>query len=370
MAKWFRRLAIALVLIIVVFIALHAFIPAGKEYSEYVPTVDETAWSRIETITGEPSYIFDGNVPISDPSIIFDDRIYRMWFTLVTGVYTTEQVIGIAYAESADGKHWKTDGKHVLSPRRDHWDSLTVETASVVKVADDKYFLYYTAPEAPEGNHHFRIGVAKSTDGKAWERVGDGPIMVGENDWEKPFRDDSSKALIGGVLEPSVHFDKEKQIYRMWYVGLGKTGDEFPKYRIGYATSADGIAWERNTKPVLEPSSLGGWDDAITSHVNVAIEPNGKHHLLYFGSSVNQFTECESLGGCALTPGAIGYATSEDGIVWQRNSVPVLVPQLSNWDSWAIGGPCALFESNKLSMWYFGNPKHNSYNARIGIAAP
>jgi predicted GH43/DUF377 family glycosyl hydrolase len=369
-AKWFRRLAIVFVLFIVVFLALHAIIPAGREISEHLPAIDETAWHRIETVSGEPSSVFDGSVPISDPSIMFDEGIYKMWFTLVTDVYTRSQVIGIAYAESEDGKHWKSDGKHILSPRPDHWDSLTVETACVVKVSDDKYLLYYTAPEAPEGNHHFRIGLASSTDGKTWSRVGDGPIMVGENEWEKPFRDDSSNAVIGGVLEPSVHFDKDKKLFRMWYVGLGKTGDEFPKYRIGFATSKDGLVWQRNVTPVLEPSALGGWYDAITSHVNVAIEPGGKHYLYYFGSSVNQFSECESLGGCAMTPGAIGYATSDDGIVWRRNKSPILAPHGSSWDSWAIGGPCVLHEANGPRMWYFGNTRHNDYKARIGIAMP
>jgi len=240
----------------------------------------------------------------------------------------------------------------------------------VVKVEEGKYFLYYTSPEAPEGNHHFRIGIASSNDGRNWSRVGDGPVLVGTNDWETPFRDESSGALIGGVLEPCVHFDRENSVFRMWYVGLGKVGDEFPKFRIGYATSTNGIEWQRLTKPVLEPTAVGGWDEAITSHMHVTIDPTGKHHLFYFGSSANQFNECETLGGCAMTPGAIGYATSDDGIVWKRNARPILTPRKVGWDSWAIGGPSVLWDTDTLKMWYFGNPRHNSYQAQFGIATP
>ena len=87
---------------------------------------------------------------------MFDNGVYKMWFTSVKGQFTSEQVVGIAYAESADGRHWKSGGKHLLSPRSNQWDSLAVETASVVKVEEGKYLLYYTSPEAPEGNHHFQ----------------------------------------------------------------------------------------------------------------------------------------------------------------------------------------------------------------------
>jgi predicted GH43/DUF377 family glycosyl hydrolase len=366
--KWFIRLGILFLIFMIVFLGLHAIIPAGKEHSEYTPQNDVSPWNRIQAISGEPTSIFDGTRPISDPWVMHDDGIYKMWFTLALEPFTPKQRIGIAYAESSDGLNWKCDGKQVLSPRAGQWDSLSIETACVVKVAEDAYLLYYTAPEAPEGNHHFRIGVASSIDGKIWTRVGNGPVLEGINEWEKPFRDGSSGALIGGVLEPCVQFDKENGTYRMWYVGLGKVGDDFPKYRIGYVSSIDGNVWQRQSQPVLEPSGAGGWDDAINSHVDVTIDPQGTHHLFYFGSSASQYSECESLGGCAMTPGAIGYATSDDGIVWQKWVTPILSPQTSGWDSWAIGGPSVLREVNGFRMWYFGNQQHNSYKSRIGIA--
>jgi predicted GH43/DUF377 family glycosyl hydrolase len=368
MKKWLFRLSVVLGIGLVLFLGLHAVIPSGQARSQHTVQNESSPWKRVAATTGNPASIFDGSRPISDPWVMRDGDLYKMWFTLVADPYTAQQTIGLAYAESADGLHWKTDGKQVLSPRANEWDSLSVETACVVKVSEEEYLLYYTAPEAPEGNHHFRIGLATSRDGKSWTRVGDGPVLIGEYEWEKPFRDEPGGAIIGGVLEPSVHFDCEQKIFRMWYVGLGKTANDFPKYRIGYATSNDGKTWERRADPVLEPGASGSWDDATVSHVQVTIDTKGKHHLLYFGSSVSQFTECEALGECAMTPGSIGYASSDDGLTWKRDALPILSPTGTGWESWALGGPTVLQEANGFRMWYFGNPAHNSYNSRIGVA--
>jgi len=62
-----------------------------------------------------------------------------------------------------------------------------------------------------------------------------------------------------------------------------------------------------------------------------------------------------------MTPDAIGYATSDDGIVWKRNARPIFTPREVGWDSWAIGGPSVLWDPDTLKMWYFGNPRHNIY---------
>jgi len=52
-------------------------------------------------VTGEPSSIFDGSIPISDPWVMVDNGVYKMWFTSVTGQFTSEQVVG------DDRSNWK-----------------------------------------------------------------------------------------------------------------------------------------------------------------------------------------------------------------------------------------------------------------------
>lgn len=351
------------------FVAMHAVVPAGESYSRHTASDSASLWVRGKPISGEPKSIFDGTTPISDPWIVRDEGRYRMWFTLVKDAFTERQTIGIAHAESEDGLRWKTNNEHVLAPNRGGWDSVGVETACVVRRPDGGWFMYYTAPLSPEGNHHHGIGLATSDDGRKWIRHGTGPLLVGKNEWETPFQDSPNGPRIGGVLEPCVHFDERKKVYRMWYAGLGKRPDEFGKYRIGYAESEDGITWRRDQKPVFEPSAIGRWDDAITSHTHVAFEPDGKLHLFYFGSSTRQYQECEELGGAAMTPGSLGHAVSEDGRNWKRSSAnPILSPRKDSWDSWAVGGPFVMWDQSQFRMWYFSNPRHNSYNARIGVA--
>ena len=351
------------------FVVLHGIVPAGRTYSELTTPDTNSPWTRGEAVHGEPQPIFDGSAPISDPWIVRDQERYRMWFTLVLNPFTPEQTIGIAHAESDDGLMWTTTGRHVLAPNPDGWDSVGIETACVVRRPQGGWFLYYTAPLPPEGGHHMAIGLATSDDGMTWSRHGTAPLLVGENDWELPFQDGPGEPKVGGILEPCVHFDPQTNTFRMWYAGLGKRGGEFAKYRIGYAESADGITWHRDAEPVFEPSATGGWDDAITSHNHVAVAPDGELHLFYFGSSAAQYQECEGLEGCAMTPGSIGHATSRDGRDWERVATnPILSPRSGAWDSWAVGGPFVLYESGHFRMWYFGNPAHDTYNARIGTA--
>jgi len=46
--------------------------PAGEEHSKHAPLQDASAWKPIEVVTGEPSSIFDGSIPISDPWVLVD----------------------------------------------------------------------------------------------------------------------------------------------------------------------------------------------------------------------------------------------------------------------------------------------------------
>ncbi len=351
------------------FLVLHAVVPAERTHPANVAPDAGSPWRRGEPVSGEPRGLFDGSSLVSDPWIVRDAGRYRMWMTLVAEPFTPRQKIGIAYAESADGRTWSSTGRHVLSPDPAGWDSLSVETACVTRRPGGGWFMYYTAPLPPEGGHHMTIGLAESDDGIAWKRRGAGPLLTGEYEWERPFRDGKDGPMIGGVLEPCVQYDPRARRYRMWYAGLGRREGEPVKYRIGYAESADGITWRRDPEPVFEPAAPGTWDDAITSHPHVASGPGGALHLFYFGSSAAQYQECEQLGGCAMTPGSLGHATSRDGRKWVRSSaVPILSPRRDGWDSWAVGGPCAIWGPDGWRLWYFGNPSHRSYQARIGTA--
>ena len=67
---------------------------------------------------------------------------------------------------------------------------------------------------------------------------------------------------------------------------------------------------------------------------------------------------------------AIGLATSEDGIHWERNpNNPILEPRDGQWDAWSVQGPTAIIHNNEIWLWYFGTKKRSeSLRANIGLA--
>jgi hypothetical protein len=306
---------------------------------------------------------------LGDPFITFDDGKYKMWFTTVN----SKRVLGTAYAESPDGHTWTVwkdpDAPDsvvdlVLSPTPGGWDTVGVETVSVIKMPDGTYRLYHTGDMPPEGSHTFAIGLATSRDGIHWEKKG--KVFEAENPWEQPIcglPQSPDRCIMGGVLEPTVLYDADEGLFKMWYAGLGKIGEEI-SYRIGYATSRDGIAWKRRTNPVLV-GTKGNWDELLVSHVHVARDPQGGYHLFYFGTSRAEYRE-----GVEQQRGKLGHAYSFDGIVWQKDPKnPILAPRPGLFDAWTIGGPNAVFKDGQIELWYFGaSTKERSLEAHIGRA--
>lgn len=173
-------------------------------------------------------------------------------------------------------------------------------------------------------------------------------------------------ANYGGVGEPSVVYDAAHGLYRMWYSGMGLANGNVG-FRMGYATSPDGVNWTPLSSPVLQPAFDGVWDDTVISHINVVQDPNGWYHLFYFGTSGAVYQQAQNMGA-VMIPGQIGHATSVDGINWNKDTNPVLTTQPGTWQAWTIGGPSALIQNGQLYLWYFGSSVYNSYAFEMGLA--
>lgn len=265
---------------------------------------------------------------------------FRMWFTSFS-----DKKLVISRAESSDGFVWSNISEGVLKPEKEGWDKLGVETAFVLKGPDEKYRMYYTV--SLKENEDFVIGLALSQDGANWQKLGQ-PVLRAQNDWERM-----------GVMEPSVIYDAKEEIYKMWYAGLGEKDGKLAN-RIGYATSKDGINWNRRPESVLDVGTEGAWDDVLVSHVNVVRSSEG-YHMFYFG------VEGWDDEG-AMQRGAIGHAYSQDGTSWQKNpDNPIVKPRAGHWDAWTIGGPSAIIKDGEILLWYFGNPRKDSFEGRIGL---
>jgi hypothetical protein len=140
----------------------------------------------------------------------------------------------------------------------------------------------------------------------------------------------------------------------MWYAGLptGVTG------QTGYATSLDGITWEKYSgNPVLPWGASGQWDrSAAEASAVLYDEDTGQYQMWYHGTSTQNISSV-----------AVGYATSPDGLVWTKDGAnPVLSPSENGWDSDNVWFPKVLKEDGKYRMWYSG--RGNDGIDRLGYA--
>ena len=74
---------------------------------------------------------------------------------------------------------------------------------------------------------------------------------------------------------------KENKIYKMWYSFRGN--DEITTYRIGYAESNDGINWIRKDNEVGIDISESGWDSEMVCYPYI-FDYNGDRYMLYNGN--------------------------------------------------------------------------------------
>ena len=117
--------------------------------------------------------------------------------------------------------------------------------------------------EEPSGvRHHYNIKYCESADGTNWSRQG-----VVAIDYEKPGEYAFGRPF---VL-------REGGGYKMWYSFRGDS------YRIGYATSPDGMTWERQDERAGIDVSPAGWDSEMIEYPWV-FDAAGKRYMLYNGN--------------------------------------------------------------------------------------
>lgn len=95
----------------------------------------------------------------------------------------------------------------------------------------------------------------------------------------------------GGLARPWVM--QNDQGFEMWYSirSRAAAGDPAqPRYRLGYATSRDGLSWERRDADhgFDNPPQPGDWDHAMQCYASV-IRSGGRDHMFYCGNDYGRF---------------------------------------------------------------------------------
>ncbi len=284
----------------------------------------ETAggWKKYEknpVLGGDLGTIFDISVLHDQPG---DFEMFCSW----------RPQRSIALSTSGDGLSWT---KPVIClPFNDSSGWERDVNRPVVIRKDGKYHMWYTG----ENDSVSAIGYAVSEDGRHFRRIGASPVLAADQPWEK-------KAL----MCPHVIWDGEAKLFRMWYSG----GEQYEPDAIGYATSKDGIHWEKYAgNPVFRNDTTHQWEQDKVTACQV-IRRKNDYLMFYIGFKNIDYAQ-------------IGMARSKDGISnWERyTGNPLIKPGLA-WDSSAVYKPYAIEDGDRWLLYY--NGRHNNME-QIGIA--
>lgn len=180
------------------------------------------------------------------------------------------------------------------------------------------------------------IALSESRDGIHWSPP---EIVLGprpETGWE----DD--------INRPAVV--RREDGYHMWY-----TGQAHGKSWIGYATSQDGRKWERRSvHPVL--SATAPWEDVAVMCPDAMWDEHTRVWKMWYS------------GGQQYEPNAIGYATSRNGLEWEKyHANPVMKPDPRyEWENNRVAGAQILRWKGWYYAFYIGY--RDIDHAQIGIA--
>ena len=183
------------------------------------------------------------------------------------------------------------------------------------------------------------IGLAISGDnGLTFKRIGDGPILA--SSLHEPF-------LVGDPFVAIYH-----NIFHMWYI-YGTKWITHPKeanpqrvYKIGHATSSDGISWAKTGSQIITDSLNTDECQALPTVINFS----NKYHMFFCYRQATDFRINRDRSY------RIGYAHSEDLIKWIRDddNVGIDVSE-EGWDSEMLCYPHVFHCDDKIYMLYNGN---------------
>ena len=204
------------------------------------------------------------------------------------------------------------------------------------------------------------IGYAISKDGKHWNEqkivLNSKALKDSNSKISKDF--DSYDAYTPLVIHNSNNFNipykshKLYSPYKMWY-----TGHDGSYYRIGYATSPDGINWIKHGM-ILDhgnPGDFDCYDIYVPSVIYDPSDSNAPYKMWYSGFNGSHYI--------------IGYATSLDGISWTKHGKVLDIGSSKDFDNHDVDAPMIIYDPNDINapykMWYSG---YDGFRWKIGYA--
>lgn len=292
------------------------------------------------------------------PAVIKDGDTLRMWYTGFDEDLWTSPLHGkIGYAWSTDGIAWHKHSQNPVLFAEFEWEGNSLFRCAVIKDADT-FKMWYGADGPPSA-----IGYATSVDGKNWNKH-PAPILLQGPPLEWDDDGNSPSSVI-----------KEAEVYKMWYYG-NRPGFPFEASmpQCGLATSPDGINWTKYddpetqnapykySDPVLKVGPAGSWDSHRAFEPLVLKQDTGGYFMMYTGlkAPVNTSTLQQT-----------GYAYSTDGIHWEKDENNPTIKDDHSFVEWGrtIYSGSALHYDGNIHYWFacFHTPPYEA-RPQIGYA--
>lgn len=188
--------------------------------------------------------------------------------------------------------------------------------------------MYYTGwtptVTVPFQNH---LGLARRQDTQQFERLSKAPILP---------RTDNDFLSIG-----SAYVLREDGVWRMWYTAFRAWGEQTssPKheYVIKYASSSDGICWNRDDIICIE--GTGPQEHSICRPS--VFKQDGEYHMIYCLRGEHY---------------SLGYAVSGDGVEWERrDAILKMAGDIESWENQSQCYPWVFEHGSDRYLLYSGN---------------
>ncbi len=223
-----------------------------------------------------------------------------------------------------------------------------------------RWRMYYTGSatdqRADSAWDRWVTGVATSSDLVRWKYPDDyEPVIVGRRFLEGDLVEYGGAALtFDAIVASAAWVVRDGARWRAWYTGWN--GDERPlgggrveqvHFRIGYATSPDGLRWTRRAGPAGEGAMVGlgapGEVDALAAAHPCVVQVGATYHLWY-----------EAYDG---TTWRIAHAHSADGLLWTKDGAALPPGGADALDGLGARHPVVGKTADGFELWYQGRSR-------------
>jgi len=130
---------------------------------------DGIAWTRRGRVLSPDPHTWEGDYIAANGSALFHGGAFLYWYQA-----GGRDVPSLGLARSRDGLDWRKHGAPVLSPGpRGSWDERGVADPYVIRV-EPWFYMYYLGQDRARRQ---RLGLARSRDGVRWEKLRANPVM-------------------------------------------------------------------------------------------------------------------------------------------------------------------------------------------------